>query len=240
MVTALILSGGTGVRLGGNIPKQYIEVNGRPIIAWCLETFRNHPQVDRIRIVAAPEWREYLRGVIDAESAGSNGGGRRNGITEKFEGFSDPGQTRQLSIMSGLKDMASDTASADDIVIIHDAARPLVSSELISNLIAAAREHEGALPYLPMKDTVYYSTNGKVIESLIDRGCLYAGQAPEAFRFRRYYDACFSLSEEQVMKINGSTEPAVMAGMDIAMIPGDEKNFKITTQADMERFLQLV
>ena len=142
--------------------------------------------------------------------------------------------------MSGLKDMASDTASADDIVIIHDAARPLVSSELISNLIAAAREHEGALPYLPMKDTVYYSTNGKVIESLIDRGCLYAGQAPEAFRFRRYYDACFSLSEEQAMKINGSTEPAVMAGMDIAMIPGDEKNFKITTQADMERFLQLV
>lgn len=230
MITALILSGGTGVRLGGNIPKQYIEVNGRPVIAWCLETFMAHPMVDRVRIVAAPEWREYLR----------ESGGCRNDITEKFEGFSDPGQTRQLSIMSGLKDMASDTASADDIVIIHDAARPLVSSELISNLIAAAREHEGALPYLPMKDTVYYSTNGKVIESLIDRGCLYAGQAPEAFRFRRYYDACFSLSEEQVMKINGSTEPAVMAGMDIAMIPGDEKNFKITTQADMERFLQLV
>ena len=230
MITALILSGGTGVRLGGNIPKQYIEVNGRPIISWCLETFMAHSMVDRVRIVAAPEWREYLR----------ESGGCRNDITEKFEGFSDPGQTRQLSIMSGLKDMASDTASADDIVIIHDAARPLVSSELISNLIAAAREHEGALPYLPMKDTVYFSTNGKVIESLIDRGCLYAGQAPEAFRFRRYYDACFSLSEEQVMKINGSTEPAVMAGMDIAMIPGDEKNFKITTQADMERFLQLV
>ena len=87
-----------------------------------------------------------------------------------------------------------------------------------------------------MKDTIYASRDGKMITSLLDRSCLFAGQAPEGFCFGKYYEANRRLGAEEILKINGSTEPAVMAGMDIVMIPGDENNFKITTTEDLERF----
>ncbi len=91
-----------------------------------------------------------------------------------------------------------------------------------------------------MKDTVYTSTNGKTITSLLDRSQIFAGQAPELFRLGIYLEANRRLLPDQILRINGSTEPAVLAGMDIAMIPGDEGNFKITTKTDLERFLEKI
>ena len=90
-----------------------------------------------------------------------------------------------------------------------------------------------------MKDTVYCSENGKTITSLLDRGAVFAGQAPEVFLLGKYYVANRRLLPDAILWINGSTEPAVMAGMDIAMIPGDEGNFKITTPGDLERFREI-
>lgn len=91
-----------------------------------------------------------------------------------------------------------------------------------------------------MKDTVYYSKDGRQITSLLDRQAVFAGQAPELFRLGTYYQANERLLPEEILRINGSTEPAVLAGMQIAMVPGDERNFKITTPADLERFRQIV
>ena len=90
-----------------------------------------------------------------------------------------------------------------------------------------------------MKDTVYLG-DGRQITSLLEREKVYAGQAPEAFVLGKYYEANKSLIPDKIEQINGSTEPAILAGMDIAMIPGDEGNFKITTQADLERFRALI
>ena len=89
-----------------------------------------------------------------------------------------------------------------------------------------------------MKDTVYYSNDGKKISRLLSRSNVLAGQAPEVFRFGRYMEANRILFPEEIFKINGSTEPAVLAGMDIVTIPGDEKNYKITTQEDLNRFCE--
>ncbi|MDE7233113.1 MAG: 2-C-methyl-D-erythritol 4-phosphate cytidylyltransferase, partial [Lachnospiraceae bacterium] len=100
--------------------------------------------------------------------------------------------------------------------------------------------HDGVLPVLPMKDTVYQSTDGKRVGALLNRSEIYAGQAPEAFRIGPYYEANKKLCPDRILKINGSTEPAVMAGMDIVMIPGDEGNFKITTREDLERFKEII
>ncbi len=93
---------------------------------------------------------------------------------------------------------------------------------------------------LPMKDTVYSSADGKRITALLDRSEIYAGQAPEVFRLGVYYAANVRLLPDRIKNINGSTEPAVMAGLDVAMIFGDENNFKITTKADLERFQSIV
>ena len=234
MVTALVLSGGTGTRVGGEIPKQYIEVKGHPVIAYCLRTFLSHEEIDAVQIVAEEAWRETIRNCLEQlQEEAPKSGGRRN---SKFRGFSVPGKTRQLSVLSGLEDIRK-YAGDSDYVLIHDAARPLVTAKQISACIEAVRAgHDGALPVLPMKDTVYLSEDGKAVTSLLDRKKVFAGQAPEAFVLGKYYEANKALLPERILGINGSTEPAVLAGMDIAMIPGDEGNFKITTLSDLERF----
>ncbi len=227
MTAALILSGGSGVRLGADIPKQYIEVNDRPVISYCIERLSCHEEIHAIQIVAANEWQEAIGGWLEIYD-----------INRKFRGFSLPGENRQLSICHGLADIR-EYADDSDIVLIHDAARPLLSERMITECVRAMEGHDGVMPVLPMKDTVYRSTDGKTVSELLERTQIYAGQAPEAFRIGLYYEANQRLCPDKIRQINGSTEPAVMAGMDVAMIPGDEGNMKITTKSDLERFRRL-
>ncbi|MGN0403026.1 MAG: IspD/TarI family cytidylyltransferase [Acetatifactor sp.] len=241
MVTALILSGGTGTRLGSNIPKQYIEVNGRTILSYCVETLSKSNRIDGIRIVAADAWRESILNWLGSYDIG-----------EKFQGFSEPGENRQLSVFHGICDIRKDRKTSDasfgeELVLIHDGARPLLTGADVETYVDAAAGHDGVLPVLPMKDTVYFSHDGKAVSSLLDRSRIFAGQAPEVFRLDKYIEANERLIryeegavavDSPIYKINGSAEPAVMAGMDIAMVPGDEGNFKITTAEDLERFRQ--
>lgn len=224
MNIALILSGGTGTRLGAEIPKQYIEVHGKPVISYSMEKLFSHDRIDAVWIVADERWRESLKELIGTVD-GKN----------KFQGFSKPGCNRQMSILNGLEDI-SRYAGREDAVFIHDAARPLLSDALITACLTEIEGHDGVIPVLPMKDTVYMSEDGRKVSSLLDRRRIFAGQAPECFVLGKYLEANRRLLPERILEINGSTEPAVMAGMDIVMIPGDENNFKITTQPDLERF----
>lgn len=233
MTVALILSGGNGIRFGSDLPKQYVEVNGRPVISYCIEQLLCHQDIDYIQIVAAKQWHNIILNWIDRYDCPQTNKKR------KFHGFSLPGENRQLSIYYGLTDILS-FAQELDTVLIHDAARPLLSEKLITDCLRAVQKHDGVLPVLPMKDTIYESTNGKTISTLLNREKVYAGQAPEAFRLGLYYNANKELFPDKILRINGSTEPAVLAGMDIAMIPGEETNFKITTKADLDRFLKIV
>ncbi len=223
MNIALILSGGIGNRLAADIPKQYIEVNGKTIISYCLDAFEACDGIDAIQIVANEEWQDAICKTQ----------------MNKLKGFSKPGVTRQLSILNGLDDIRK-YAAEEDRVMIHDAARPLVTKELIQRVLDAVDEHDGSMPVLRMKDTVYYSEDGNTITSLLNRNCIYAGQAPECFLLGKYYQANKNLSEEQILKINGSTEPAILAGLDVAMVEGDEQNFKITTMEDLQRFKEML
>lgn len=227
MNIAIVLSGGTGSRLNAFLPKQYIKVGGEDIITRCLRTLYEHPEISYVHIVAAEEW----QGEIKSEQ------GRIPDAERKFRGFSKPGINRQMSIYNALCDMEK-YVKASDTVLIHDAARPYLTRELITRIFQTMKGHDGAMPVLPMKDTVYYSDNGKTVSRLLERNCVYAGQAPEAYRFGVYLDVNRGLLPDDILDIHGSTEPAVMAGLDIALLPGDERNFKITTPEDLERFKQ--
>lgn len=241
MNIGLLLSGGTGTRLGVEIPKQYICVNGKMIITYALKTLLEHPQIDKVLIVAEVEWRKQIladirKWKIDAD---------------KEIVFAVPGITRQFSVLNALDRIAEmDTQmlyiQKDDEakenwkvknILIHDAARPNLTADMVSHCMETLKEHEGVMPVLSMKDTVYSSENGTTISKLLDRNQLYAGQAPEGFRFEPYYEANRRLMPEELHRINGASEPAVLAGMDVVMIPGDENNYKITTKKDLERFL---
>lgn len=228
MNIALVLSGGTGTRLGGDIPKQYIKVNGQMLISFCLKMFSEHENVDGIWIVAAKEWQQAI-----SEEA------KRLGIYDSILGYSLPGKNRQLSIYNGLLGIREyfDNATSDKVVIVHDAARPNLTAEFTDRCLEALLGYDGVMPTLPMKDTVYYSKTGISVDRLLERERIFAGQAPEVFKLDEYIKANERLLPEGILKINGSTEPAIMAGMKIAMITGDEKNYKVTTKNDLEKFM---
>ena len=225
MNVAILLSGGTGTRLGSSIPKQYIEVDSKMIIEYSLSRLLHSSKIDGIVIVCAPEWKNnlikfesYLKPVI----------------------FADAGVTRQTSVFNGLLKAEKFFKDSINIVLVHDAARPLVSDKLINDCIdACGRGFDGAMPVLPLKDTIYYSEDNQSITKLLDRSKLYAGQAPEAFDFKKYLDAHLKIDKEKLLKINGSSELAFLNGMSIKLIKGDLNNFKITDSEDLNRFKQL-
>ncbi|MBR6257486.1 MAG: 2-C-methyl-D-erythritol 4-phosphate cytidylyltransferase [Lachnospiraceae bacterium] len=224
-VHALLLSGGKGSRLNAAVPKQYIKTSGRMMISRTIDALAESGAVTDVWIVAEGAWRASIENEFSDRAF--------------LKGFSDPGDTRQLSVLNGLRDM-KDLCGNEDIVLIQDAARPFTSAALIEKCIEACVLHDGAMPVLPMKDTVYMSDNGAVVSKLLEREKIFAGQAPEAFIYAKYLKACEALLPDKIYGIKGSSEPAVLAGMDIAMIPGDEANFKVTTAADLKRYEELV
>ena len=229
MNIAIVLSGGTGTRLGGDIPKQYVEVGGKPIIIYSLETLNRSNHIDKIQIVAEDSWVDSIKSWT-----------KEFGVEKKIAGFSKPGENRQLSIYNALKDVAV-YADASDVVIVHDAARPNLTEDIIARSVQGMDGYDGVIPILPMKDTVYLSKDGKQIDSNLKREQIFAGQAPETFVLGKYLDVNQKLVDSgEIFKINGSTEPAVMAGMKMHMIDGDEGNYKITTRDDLERFIEQI
>ena len=225
MKAALLLSGGTGTRIHASIPKQYLELGGKMIVTRSLEALLSSSEVEGAWIVAEESWRDKI--LSDAESAGLP--------TGKLKGFAKPGRSRQESILNGLEEILLGADRKESSVLIHDAARPFLSGKLIADCYAALEGHDGVMPALPMKDTVYLSSDGLRIEKLLERSALYAGQAPELFRLEPYHEANIRLLPKRILTINGASEPAVLAGMDIAIIPGEESNYKITTDADLAR-----
>ena len=128
----------------------------------------------------------------------------------------------------------------DDVIIIHDAARPLVSEALIRRCIDGCKEADGVLPVLPVKDTLYMSKDGESISSLLKRSEIVAGQAPEAFRFGKYLAVHDRMSKDEILQISGSTEIAYKAGLNVRLVQGEERNFKITTAEDLDNFKHIL
>jgi len=239
MNIALLLSGGVGSRLKSDVPKQYIRMKGKMLITYALETLIHSSYIDEVQIVAEYGWRKGI--MEDCEKQGIR--------TEKITGFAIPGVSRQASILNGLQNIIRERNGQTDIenmeendtVLVHDAARPLLTIKQIEDCFTMLSEgHDGVMPVLPMKDTVYLSRDGNRVSELMNRKELFAGQAPELFKLKKYYHATMNLTLDRLNRIKGSTEPAIIAGMDIAIIPGDENNFKITTQADFERFCWII
>lgn len=232
----IILSGGIGSRLKGiDIPKQYYKICGRTILSYCLEQMEQAECINGYVVTAAAQWQDFILQEMNHLSAASSTGS----FASKFLGFALPGKNRQQSILHGLQYLKT-TAKENDIVLIQDAVRPLTSKALIENCVQAAISADGAMPILPMTDTVYYSKDGKQVDALLDRDKIIAGQAPEAFVFGAYLRANESLSETDMLSVRGSTEPAIKAGMRIALLDGDERNFKITTEKDLKQFKKLM
>ena len=221
---ALILAGGRSIRLGGNIPKQYLEAGKKPIIVYCLEKFEIEQSISQIIIVAAKEWHNAIQEWVNKYNI------------SKFKAFAAAGSSRQHSIVNGMNKAIELGGKTDDNIIIHDAARPNISLKLIRDCCNGLKVYDGIMPVLPIKDATYLSKDGKHISSLLNRNYLFRGQAPEGFILGKYYALHIGMSEHDLETIYGSSEIAYKKGLNIGLIPGDEHNYKITTMADLEKF----
>ena len=216
MNAAIILAGGTGTRTGLNFPKQFVLVNDKPIIQYCYDTVEASKHTDAVVVVCEECYDDVIKNA------------------KKELIFARPGQTRQGSIINALEVLKDKKPGT---VMIYDSARPYVTVELIDSIYNALDGHDGVMPVLAMKDTVYECNDGK-ITGLLNRDVIFAGQAPELFVFDKYFEANRALTNETLAAIRGSSEPALLYGMDVVTVAGDEKNKKITTKTDIEELYE--
>ncbi len=216
-VHVLIPAAGAGRRMGGDVNKQYLLLDGRPILAHTLSLFEDHPQISGITLIAPSEEISYCRDdVIDAYGFAK--------VSEIVAG----GAERQDSVRNGLRACA---AADDDIVLVHDGVRPLLPSGLIDTVIAAAIDNGAALVAVPAKDTIKVVVDGKV-QQTPDRSTLWQAQTPQAFR----YDLIASAHEKAYKEGYQATDDAQLVewvGQPVAIVEGDYRNLKITTPEDL-------
>lgn len=220
---ALVLSGGTGSRMGPGVPKQYQRIAGKPVLVYTLERLQVCPDVDGVLAVASPRWTDTILQW------------KQEFALTKLLAIAPAGVDRQLSIRSGLlaaQAYMDDTPEAG--VIIQDAVRPLAGARLLARLIETLREAPCVMPVLPVTDTTYTSGDGQWVDGLLERSTLYGGQAPEAFHYWPYLALYRDTPEETLSAMSGSCQLPYRAGWKVKMIPGERENIKITYATDLK------
>ena len=219
-VAALILAGGRGTRAGGGIPKQYREIDGISVLRRAIDCFVDCPAVNLIRVVIHADDQALYR----AATAGLD-------ILPPVIG----GTERHLSAVNGLESLSD---FETDIVLIHDAARPFADRGMIEQIIAALADAAGAIPALPVSDTLKrVASTDDLIEETVDRAGLWRAQTPQGFRFKAILKAHGQRDSDLP-----TDDAAVMeeAGMVVCVVDGDERNIKVTTEADFDRAEQIL
>lgn len=165
---AIIFAGGSGVRMGAGIPKQFLEINGEPIIIKTLECFDDHPEINKIVIACKEDYIPTLKKYISRF------------MIQKVSKIVPGGKTGQDSIYNALSAAAEDS-SDDSIVLIHDGVRPIITKKLISENIASVKKYGSAVTCTPMFETPVMSTDGQHVEKVMKRSEFYTAQAPQSF-----------------------------------------------------------
>ncbi|MCJ2082234.1 2-C-methyl-D-erythritol 4-phosphate cytidylyltransferase [Methylobacterium sp. J-090] len=222
---AVVVAAGRGIRIGGDVPKQYRRVGGQAVLTRTLAALAAHDAITSIQPVIAADARDfYHECVADLAVA----------VREKLRAPVSGGATRQLSVRAGLEALSD---SAPDLVLVHDAARPHVDTALIDRALAAGRDYGAAVPGLPVTDTIKRVEAiapgiGRVVETPA-REFLRAVQTPQAFAFRLLLDAHRAAGAEGLDGFTDDGALAEWAGLPVVVFEGDPRNRKITQPSDL-------
>ena len=226
MVTAVIFAGGVGARMKSTgIPKQFIEVDGKPIIIRTLENFQYHSEVDNIVIACLDTWIKKLKEYI-----------KKYNIT-KVRSVVPGGKNGHGSIHNGLIAAKEFSKKDTDIVLICDGVRPLLSDKLISDCIRIAWEYETAVPVTPSIDSVLESKDGHTCRRSLPRSEMFITQAPQGYTMRKIMWAHEEAEKRNILNPISSSELLIELGEEVHIFIGDRDNIKVTTPEDM-RFLR--
>lgn len=209
-VTAIIVAAGSGSRMGGDLPKQYRIIAGKAVLAHAFDALESHPDVDSVRIAIAEGQKITAKAALGDRNSGE---------------FIAGGATRAESVANGLQGIAD-----DGIVLIHDAARPFCPPEVIDRLLAALKDAPGAIPALPVADTL--AAGSDRIERMAERKGMVRVQTPQAFRVSALRAALAKVGNSEQ---TDESSAMVAAGMEVAIVQGDPMLEKLTTQTDFDR-----
>ncbi len=224
---AVIIAGGSGHRMGQDIPKQFINVYDKPVLIYTLEGFQRHPQIDAIEVVCIDGWEN----VVAAYAKQFN-------IT-KLKWIVSGGNTGQESIRNGVYELEK-IANNDDIVVIHDGIRPLVDESVLTDVLLVAQKYGNAVTSMPYNEQIFVidKDDSAITSTYIPRETLRRVATPQAYRFdlldKKYHEAF-----EKNIGIHGSAYTNTMMvelGEILHFAAGSDKNIKLTTKDDLEMF----
>ena len=211
--------------MGQDIPKQFITIEGKPIIIYTLESFEQHPLVDRILVVCKHGWEETLWGYI-----------KEYGLT-KVQWIISGGSKGQESINNGVQ-FLKEYSDEDDTIIIHDGIRPLVDEIVLSDVIVKCQEHGNGVTSLPYNEQIFLKDTEETTKQYIDRNTLRRVSTPQAYQFGKLSWAYDKAIKEDIGMTDSSYTNTMMVelGETLYFAAGSDKNIKLTTQDDLELF----
>lgn len=225
MNIAIIIAGGSGHRMGADIPKQFIEVFDKPVLTYTLESFQRHPLIDAIEVVCIKGWEDNVRTYAE-----------QYGI-DKLQWIVEGGQTAQESIRNGVYYLEG-KCTPDDTIIIHDGIRPLVESSVLSDVIEKCQQYGNAVTSLPYNEQIFIADDEISTIKYIPRETLRRVSTPQAYKFEKI-DWAYHEAFEKEVGIYGSSYTNTMMvelGERLYFASGSDKNIKLTTKDDLELF----
>ncbi len=229
MNIAIIFAGGSGVRMGAGVPKQFLEINGKPILIHTLQLFQEHEEIDKIYLAMNPDYIRYTQQLV------------QDYHIDKMAAVLPGGETAQDSIYNALTRAAQENPM-DSIVLIHDGVRPVVEYEVISDNIEAVKKYGSAITSTPCYETILISRDGETADSLPLRKESYSAQAPQSFRLSDIIEA-----HERIRETENRYENMVDActiyralGKNPHLVIGNRGNIKVTTPEDVYMFRALL
>lgn len=225
MHIAIIIAGGVGSRMGKDIPKQFVAVKGKPILAYTLESFQKHPLIDAIEVVCIEGWEDDVWEYVE-----------KYGIT-KLKWITKGGASGQESIRNGVYNL-KDKCNPDDNIIIHDGIRPLVESFVLDDVIEKCNKYGNAVTSMPYNEQIFLVDDDISTIKYIPRETLRRVATPQAYKYQ-LLDEKYHEAFEKNIGINGSSYTNTMMtelGVRLYFASGSDRNIKLTTPGDLEIF----
>ena len=226
---ALIIAGGSGNRMGQDIPKQFMHVDNCPIIVHTMKCFQQHPDINGIAVVCLKGWETVLQSYANQF------------MIDKLTWIFPGGATGMESIHNGIYGLKEAGCDDDDLVLVHDSVRPLLSQDIISSNIAVCQAYGYAITGIQCREAILESDDGFSTETSIPRDKLIRTQTPQTFRLKNIIAAHEEAKEKGITNsVASCTLMAELGGRTMHIVPGSEKNIKVTTVEDLEMIKALM
>lgn len=220
-----ILAGGIGSRMESSVPKQFLKIGDTPIVVRTLNTFLNEKCVDKVILAMNPQWEEYCRNMLTEYGVDISRVEIIHGGTSRF--------LSMVNIVKKSMEILGGDLTEDDMMLIHDCARPFVSSRIINDNFVIAKEYDMVTTSVPTIDTVLIAEDGKQSTVVPNRDTVFLDQGPQTFKIKEFDDLYEKLTQEEIDAYMEAGRMYLEHDLSVGIVKGERTNFKITTEFDM-------